>query len=174
MKRRVIALLSTLPLLGACAAGTADGLAVGTEAPELYAEEWANADAGPTLAGLRGMPVLVEFWSKDCSPCLGRIPEMQAIETDFAGRLHVVTIHVAQGRGAPRQDPAVVRAFLERWGITYPVGIPQTAGMLDAYAFHYLPHAVLVDPAGRVVWSSNPASGDVREAVEALLASPGT
>ena len=174
MLRPLIALLAALPLSGACAAGTADGLAVGTEAPELFADEWANADAAPTLAGLRGLPVLLEFWSKDCSPCLGRIPEMQAIEADFAGRLHVVTIHVAHGRGAPRQDPAVVRAFLERWGIQYPVGIPQTADLLEAYAFHYLPHAVLVDPAGRVVWSSNPASGDVREAVEALLGEPKT
>jgi len=165
-------LLGLAALASSCAIGMSDGLAPGTPAPALVVDDWVNTDAPIDLADLveeGEAPVLVEFWSKDCSPCRGRIEEMQAIHADFGDRLRVVTVHVSLERQAPRQDAAAVRAFVAEWGIEYPVAIPQTGDALDAFEFRFLPHALLLDTDGTVVWSANAGSGDVLDAVEDLL-----
>jgi thiol-disulfide isomerase/thioredoxin len=161
-------LLPLALLLASCAVGTRDGLATGTAAPSLVAEEWINTEGPIALADLRGAPVLVEFWSKDCSPCRGRIGEMQALQAEHP-ELRIVTIHMSLESQAPLQDADAVRDFVREWGITYPVGIPQDGSPSDAFAFRYLPHAVLLDAEGAVVWSANPGGGDLTAAVRAHL-----
>lgn len=166
------ALAATLSL--GCISALSDGLDAGTPAPELVADAWINADAPIALADLRGGPVLLEFWSKDCSPCRGRIDEMQAIQAEYAPRgLQLVTMHVSLEKQAPRQDADAVRRFVAEWGIEYPVAIDQTGVGFEDYAFGYLPHAVLIDAEGRVTWSGNLVFGDVGAAVEDMLGAPG-
>jgi cytochrome c biogenesis protein CcmG/thiol:disulfide interchange protein DsbE len=70
------------------------------------------------LADLRGKVVLVDFWATYCPPCVKQMPQLAALGTRYRDRgLEVVGLTVNQ-----REDNAEVTAFIQRTGITYPIG----------------------------------------------------
>ena len=55
------------------------GVAIGTEAPNFSLQIYGGSDMGTTvnLSKLRGHPVILNFWSESCSPCLSEVPYLE-------------------------------------------------------------------------------------------------
>jgi thioredoxin 1 len=46
-------------------------------------------------------PVLVDYWASWCGPCLAIAPHLEAIATDYQGRLQVVKMDVEANKETP-------------------------------------------------------------------------
>ncbi len=40
------------------------------------------------------LPVLVDFWAEWCQPCVRMVPDLEAVASQFAGKLKVVKVDV--------------------------------------------------------------------------------
>lgn len=149
-----------------------DGLSEGTEAPELAIRHW-YADGETRLVDLtllKGKPVFIEFWSMQCGPCVEKLPAIQKLHETYGPKgLQVLGVHVAlRGAGAP--DFKRLHAFADSKGLTFPIGYDTKAETWKAYEYESVPHGVLIDKQGRVVWSGSLAVFDVEDDIQELLA----
>lgn len=46
------------------------------------------------LSDFKGKPVLIDFWSRGCGPCLMALPEMKEISRLYEGRLVLVSLSI--------------------------------------------------------------------------------
>jgi cytochrome c biogenesis protein CcmG/thiol:disulfide interchange protein DsbE len=113
----------------------------GTPAPRL---RLAALDGGTVdLAGLRGRPVVVNFWASWCPPCARELPLLRRTLAAHRGdRLAVVGVLV-------NDDPAAARAFFRRAGGSWPVGVDRGGRALAAWGVAVgLPQTFFVRPDG--------------------------
>lgn len=115
-----------------------------------------------SLSGLRGEVVLLNLWATWCVPCRTETPYLQSISEEYGDRgLHVVG--VSQDVGDAEAD---IRAFVERYGVTYTIlHDPQMRG-LDLYRVNGLPGTFLIDREGVLRWMKY---GPIREGDPAFL-----
>lgn len=116
-----------------------------------------NPDLAPafSLPGLDGQPVSIEaqrgkvvllnFWATWCKPCRAEIPDLIALQKEYAGKLQIIGISIDD------DSPEVVRDFVREKGINYPVAMA-TPELRNLYGgVPALPTSFIVDPQGRVV-----------------------
>lgn len=46
------------------------------------------------LSDFKGKPVLIDFWSRGCGPCLMALPEMKEISKKYEGRLELISLSI--------------------------------------------------------------------------------
>ena len=138
---RIAILLGLSLLLAACGAGPGDGgVRVGEvipafELPALGGEEVSSSS-------YLGKPVVLNFWATWCGPCVKEIPTLKAIHRDSPA--HVVTIAIdAQGE-------SIVRPFVEKHGIEYPVLIGDTE-LFRRFNGRGVPYTLILDASLKVV-----------------------
>ena len=101
------------------------------------------------LAGLRGKPLVVNFWARWCGPCRVEIPELARVRRRFADRgLLVVGIGI--------EDQAdTVQEFVRAYDMDYTVLIAKDQGLPLMRALGNskggLPYTLIIDGSGRVV-----------------------
>ncbi len=124
------------------------------------------------LSEQAGRVVVVDFWATWCPPCVESLPYLQSLYTDVADQ-DIVFIGVSLDR-AQAEDR--VRAMVDRFGITYPVGINIDGGIAMEYGAVSIPTLVVVGPDGVVrhtkIGFSESAMVQVRELLTTLLAEP--
>ncbi|THF67346.1 TlpA family protein disulfide reductase [Pseudothauera nasutitermitis] len=116
----------------------------------LFAATLVGTDGGEmALADYRGKPLVVNFWARWCVPCRTELPELAALQAEYAERgLTVLGIAV-------EDDPAAVREFLAAYGVKYPVGLGrskaiwlmQTLGNTGSG----MPFTLVIDRHGEIV-----------------------
>jgi thiol-disulfide isomerase/thioredoxin len=146
-----------------------EGLRVGDLAPEL---SWTTDDgATATLADLDGNPVTLEslrgklvwlnFWASWCPPCQGETPVLRELDERYRDQgLAIVGVAVQE------TAPDVVKAYVERYGLAYPIGFDATANVFDTYKVFALPTQYFIGPDGRILGVVN---GPIDEAEGAKL-----
>lgn len=98
----------------------------------------------PTLASLRGAPALVNFWASWCEPCRAEAPQLQRLQRSLPGTAQLVGVDYTD-----RRDNG--RAFVHRYGWTFPV-LEDPDGVYGArFGFSGLPTTVVLDSRGRIV-----------------------
>lgn len=116
------------------------------------------------LAGLRGSPMVINFWAQWCGPCRAEAPSL----AQFAQRAHGKVAVLGVDYSDP--DPSLALAFAQQSGWTYPhVTDPlrQTAGPIR---FTGIPVTIFVDAQGRIVYRTVGAVASVDQLVEATHA----
>ncbi len=121
-----------------------------------------------TLAAFRGRTVLVNLWATWCPPCVAEMPSLDALQAKLGGRrFQVVTVSLDHGGGA------VARRWLDQAGLDHLSAY--TADPAD-FPDAMLPHSMLIDAAGRLVWDGlggrawdSPAAAAV---IEQVMAEP--
>lgn len=110
---------------------------------------------GPPVADvnwekLKGKVVVLEFWATWCGPCVATTPHLNDLAEQFKDK-PVVFISVTS------ENEDVVRAFLKNHSIKAWVGLDDYEILNKAFHVKGIPHAVIIDSAGRIAAIANPA-----------------
>jgi len=106
------------------------------------------------LGGLRGKPVLVNFWASWCSPCKQEAPVLAQMAKQYAGKVQFVGVDVAD-------QPAEARAYIHKYGWTYPSVADPKYEIRRGFGLLGQPDTILYDASGKQVWQ---APGAITEA----------
>ncbi len=112
-------LLSLLVFWPSSDASSVGGLPVGTAAPTFQSARlrW-REHIGQTidLQALRGHPVILNFWSESCQPCLSEVPYLQRFYATHAAQHSFALLGINQAD--PKDD---IRTFGTNNHVTYPL-----------------------------------------------------
>ncbi|PYN87246.1 MAG: thiol-disulfide oxidoreductase [Candidatus Rokuibacteriota bacterium] len=120
------------------------------------------------LRGQRGKPVLVNFWATWCAPCREEMPAMERLYLKHRERGFVLLAVSVD------TDASLVKPFLERLKLTFPVALDAKMDLANAYGVRALPASFLIDRNGYLTaLALGPRAWDHRAAhalVEGMLA----
>lgn len=123
------------------------GVPVGTAAPNFNLPIYGGGGIGSNinLGALRGHPVVLNFWSESCQPCLTEIPYLERVNTQYAAsdRFTIVGINQAD----PEDD---IRTFATRNHVTYPLLFDQGENVNRQYSVTAIPTTYFIDSQGIV------------------------
>jgi len=150
----------------------------GKPAPALEASEWIG-DKPPTLASMKGKPVLLFFWAHWCPDCKAEAPIIAKIMQTYGSKglaLVVPTRYYGYTAANENATPDVEKPYIEKIQKQYyaMLGNPPTPlSNADAqtYGMASTPTLALVDRAGIVRWYHPGAATEqeIAERVEAVL-----
>ncbi len=83
-----------------------------------------------------GKPLVLNFWATWCGPCIKEIPTLKALHRD--SNANVVTVAIDE------EGESLVRPFVEKHGIDYPVLIADPA-FLHRYNGSGIPYTLILD-----------------------------
>ena len=115
---------------------------LGQKAPEFVVEKWLTDE--PNRAGKF---VLIDFWATWCPPCRKAIPELNAFQKKFGGKLVVI--------GVSDEPEAAVKKLADP-KIEYASAIDTQGRMKKALEVSGIPHCIIIDPQGIVRWEGFP------------------
>jgi cytochrome c biogenesis protein CcmG, thiol:disulfide interchange protein DsbE len=103
------------------------------------------------LSDYRGKVVLVNFWGTWCEPCKEETPALAAVYRKLQDQgLMIIGVDLRnQERPGPDGD-ADVRAFTERYGVTYPIALDIAGETARAFQIYPLPTSFVVDQNGMI------------------------
>jgi thiol-disulfide isomerase/thioredoxin len=119
----------------------------------------AKSNIGEALPALRvdyvgakpdvaGKPLIVEFWATWCGPCRTSIPHLNEIHKKYKDRGLVIV-------GVTDEDNATIRKFTKTVPMDYFPGTDK-GKLSEKLGVEGIPHAVLVDKSGKIVWEGHP------------------
>jgi thiol-disulfide isomerase/thioredoxin len=111
-------------------------------APELVVEKWLGEQPR-----IEGKYVLIEFWATWCGPCRRSIPLLNGFHQKYGDELTVI--------GISDETEEQVLA-MEQPKIEFYRAIDTQARMKDALGVFGIPHAILLEPEGYVIWEGFP------------------
>lgn len=121
---------------------------VGSTAPDVTLD---LLDGDSTrLSAFKGRPVVVNFWSSTCVPCLKEMPDIEQVWKAHDGKVAVIGVDVTDTEAAGRQ-------MVAKTGVTYPNGRDPGAEVFAAFSGTALPRTVFIDAKGKIVEIHNGA-----------------
>ncbi len=100
---------------------------------------------------LKGRAYVLEFWATWCPPCRTSIPHLNEIHQKYKGRgLEII--------GVTKEDRQTVRNFTKDVPIEYTVAHDTYGKLNDEFQIKGIPHAMIVDKTGKIVWEGHPMS----------------
>jgi thiol-disulfide isomerase/thioredoxin len=130
---------------------------VGQPAPPLQETQYLGPKP-PTLASLRGSPVLLFFWAHWCVDCKAEVPVITRLRQEFAPEGLVVIGptqlygYAAQGADAsPEQERSYIESVRERYYASLQdMPVPLSKQNFNAYGASTTPTLVVLDRTGQV------------------------
>jgi len=120
------------------------------------------------LRAQRGKPVLINFWATWCGPCREEMPAMERLYLKHRDRGFVLLAVSVDS------DAALVRPFLDKLKLTFPVTLDAKMDLANVYGVRALPASFLIDRNGYLTaLALGPRPWDNRAAhalVEGMLA----
>lgn len=155
--------VSAAIILAACQGETRGPPTEGSPAPEYSATTLDGREV--SLESLKGEPVLLNFWATWCTPCRKETPFLQSLHEEFADRgLQVVGVSM-DSRGSAEE----IRAFMDRYDVTYRILHDPASRAMDVFSVIGLPATYLLEADGTVRFVRiGPVAEDDREFMSAL------
>jgi thiol-disulfide isomerase/thioredoxin len=120
-------------------------IVVGGAAPGFSARALDGNDV--TLSGLRGRPVLIDFWASWCPPCRDAVIGLRRIADQYGDRLAIVGVGLDD-------DPRAFEAFVFNEHLpgrqVHDGGAAGPIGRAYGVPASGIPHVVLIGPDGKV------------------------
>ncbi|MYW06496.1 redoxin domain-containing protein [Streptomyces sp. SID3343] len=140
-------------------------------APELSGSGgWINTEGpGPTLIGLRGRIVLLDFWTSACVNCHHVLEELRDIEERHHDVLTVIGVHSPKFEHETEHETVV--CAVRRHELRHPVLDDPELSTWKQYAVRAWPTLVVVDPEGYIVaqLSGEGHAGEIEALVRELV-----
>ncbi len=116
------------------------GTQVGNLAPDF---QLLTLDQEPvSLSGLRGKPVVLNFWATRCRPCVSEMPLLEEVYWEYSDRgLILLAINV-------RESPSRVEEFLRSNNLSLPVLLDTKGVVYQQYNIQYFPTTFFIDEDG--------------------------
>ncbi len=121
------------------------------------------------LSSLKGRIVVLNFWATYCVPCRKEMPDLGAIQNEYAA----LGIQVIGASADEAEDRSKVLQFVKETRINFPVWMgATTADMMRFGLGAALPGTVIIDRDGRVarIISGIANQADLKKQIDALLA----
>jgi peroxiredoxin len=98
------------------------------------------------LSGLRGSPVLLNFWATWCSPCRVEMPWLAELDAQYRAQgVQIIGVSLDD----PGSQEEVAR-FVKQRGVQYPV-LFGNVSVADAYGgVRFLPQSFFIDREGKI------------------------
>ncbi len=144
------------------AGATAKGTAVGDVAPDF---ELASINGAPaSLAGLRGKPAVLVFWTAWCPTCKEEAPHLNELAAKYEPRgVRVLGINI-------QDSLARTQSGIDDFGIRYAVARDADASVARRYNVTGTPTVVFLDKLGVVRYFANALPEDYPKRLDALVA----
>jgi thiol-disulfide isomerase/thioredoxin len=148
---------------------------VGQPAPDfgIPASLWDNTDGkNPvTVASLKGHVTILEFWRATCPHCHDAAPFMESLYKKYGkDGLRMVGIQSPSDNPDPHfaeNDWSQVRAVVDQWGITYPIGFDEHAVLFKSkYSGTLYPTILVLDKNGVVRYAETGYDDDKSKRLE--------
>jgi thiol-disulfide isomerase/thioredoxin len=101
------------------------------------------------LSGLKGSPLVLNFWATWCPPCVEEMPLIDAFYRENQSKGWQVV-------GLAIDQPSRVRSFLNQSAVSYPVGLAgmngSEFGKILGNADGSLPFTVVFDAQGQLIF----------------------
>ena len=132
-------------------------------APELTLTDLEGAPV--SLADYEGQWVLVNNWATWCPPCRAEMPELNAYYEAHKDDGFIL-IGISSG-----DTQAQIEAFVQEYGISFPMWQDPMSKSLNAFRMEYLPSSFVIDPSGtvRLAWTGAISLQTLEEYVTPLL-----
>jgi len=147
--RRTLAVLAASLLAAACTGSTGPGPnpvaslpSSPTALPQMSFDQFKQM-----IGGLEGKPVLVNFWASWCGPCKQEAPVLAQMAKQYAGKVQFVGVDVAD-------QPAAARAYIEKYGWTYPSVADPKYEIRRGFGLLGQPDTILYDASGKQIWQA--------------------
>ncbi len=126
------------------------------KAPDFVVESWLT-----DKPDMEGKFVLIDFWATWCGPCKKAIPDLNTFQKKFKDQLVVIGItNETKEKVATMKKPVM----------HYYSATDSQARLFRAYEITGIPHCVIINPDGIVVWEGYPLLDDF-ELTEATIKS---
>lgn len=139
------------------------GLELGTPGPAAAVE---TLDGKPAdLAQYIGKtPVLMEFWATWCASCEQLEPLMKAMHAKYGSRVAFIGVAVSVN-----QSPERVKAYVEKHGLPWTQVFDRKGNASGAYDAPATSYVVVLDRAGKVVYTGLGGKQDLESAIQKAL-----
>ncbi|WP_097650716.1 redoxin domain-containing protein [Candidatus Chloroploca asiatica] len=103
------------------------------------------------LEAYRGKVILLNFWGTWCEPCKRELPALQAAHNDLSDQgFAVIGVNLTRDELSRGQDTDDVQAFLDQYGVTFPIVLDLEGDITNAYRVFPLPTSFFIDPEGQI------------------------
>jgi thiol-disulfide isomerase/thioredoxin len=143
-----------------------DAKVIGTEVelalPDLFGTE-------QKLSSYRGRIVVLNFWATYCVPCRKEMPDLAAIQNNYAA----LGVQVIGASADETTAKTAVLKFIKETKLNFPVWLGATVGDMERFGLApALPGTAIIGRDGKIVWHKSGAikEADVKKEVEKLLA----
>lgn len=96
-----------------------------------------------SMADYRGQPVVVNFFSSTCVPCVKEMPDFERVHRQVGDRVTFLGLDV-------RDTVEAGRALVKRTGVTYDIGLDPDGTLIREFGGTVLPTTVFVLPDGTI------------------------
>ena len=130
---------------------------VGLPAPALHGGEFLGMQA-PSLAELKGTPVLLFFWAHWCMDCKGESPILARLHSEFKDLTIIApTQRYGYAAGGENATPQVELAYIKKVWDQYYSGlqnapVPVSKENFNVYGSSTTPTLVLIDRSGKIAY----------------------
>ena len=124
------------------------------------------------LAALKGRIVVLNFWATYCIPCRAEMPDLAAIQNEYAS----MGVQVVGASTDELGDRAKVLQFVKETKVNFPIWIGATTADMTRFGLGgALPGSVIIARDGRIarVISGVVNQSDLKKQLDAMLAAAG-
>ena len=156
-----IALAVAVPMTAARAQDV--GIEIGKTAPsaKVHTLDGKEADLSQYIGKTA---IVMEFWATWCPNCAQLEPTLKAVAAKYAGKIQVIGIAVSVN-----QNPERVKAFVAKHGLPGEHFFDTRGNATDAYDVPATSYVVVIDKAGKIVYTGLGGKQDLEAAIKKAL-----
>lgn len=121
-----------------------------------------NKNENISLFELKGKVILLDFWFKNCGPCIESVPHLNAINKKYRNKnFEILGINTWD----TQKD---IGGFCNKYGVTYKI-LMNGKDLAENYGVNLFPTVILIDKVGKVLYSGGFDQSKLEKLIEMAL-----